>query len=319
MKFENPVKNLAPWFMNSAESARRLPTLPSPIRTHVEDLIRDGFTVIKGSLHKDKCVSVIENFKKFANLNNDKFAKFLDRDGHYPRIVNLHAAFPELIDLFDMNKTAYDVQEAMFGAPPSLYTSLFYERGSAQPIHRDTPYFTTKPEMFYLGVWVALEDANEQNGALDVMRGGHNIPEPDRAAIALKYFDSLDAVPSSSAALWDGFQSEVQRLCAEACVQKEQLSVQAGDTIIWHPQLPHGGGAIQDITKSRFSFVMHTTPAGTPVYHHDKFFNPEAPAELDSDRSYGRHRDSYFVKHTEVDFAHVELIPVRDFKTTANR
>lgn len=315
MYIENPVKGQTPWFMNAEESERRLPTLRNDIRTHVENLIRDGFTVIKGAIPKDKCLSLITNFKEFAELNGEKFVKFLDRDGHYPRIANLHAAFPELIDLFDKNKTAFDIQEAMFGATPSLYTSLFYERGSAQDIHRDTPYFTTKPEMFYLGVWVALEDANEQNGALDVMRGGHKIPEPDRAAIALAHYESLEAVPSSSAELWDAFQNEVQRLCAEAGIKKEQISVEAGDTIIWHPQLPHGGGQILDITKSRFSFVMHTTPAGVPVYHQDKFFNIEAAAAIDSGRTYGRHGDSYFVKHTEVDFAHVELFPVNDFRS----
>ena len=316
MIFENPVRHSTPWFLNPDQSHQRLQTLPNHIRPYVAELVRDGFTVIKGSIPKEKCTSVIENFKTFAHLNNDKFAKFLDKDGHYPRIVNLHAAFPELIDLFDKNRVAYDVQEAMFGSVPSLYTSLFYERGSAQPIHRDTPYFSTKPEMYYLGVWVALEDANEQNGALEVMRGGHNIPEPDREAIALAHFKSLNAVPSSSALLWDGFQNEVQRLCAEAGINKEQLSVEAGDTVIWHPQLPHGGGAIKDISKSRFSFVMHTTPRGTPVYHHDKFFNPMAPAENNSGRPYEKHGSSYFVKHSEVDFAHIELAPANKFKTT---
>lgn len=53
---------------------------------------------------------------------------------------------------------------------------------------------STKPEMYYLGVWVALEDANEQNGALNVMRSGHKIPEPDRRAIVLGRFKSLSDV-----------------------------------------------------------------------------------------------------------------------------
>ena len=314
MHFENPVKGQAPWFMDADKVMEKLPGIPAHIREHIDNLLRDGFTVVKGSIPKDKCLSTIENFKQFASLNPDKFSKFLDRDGHYPRIANLHAAFPELIDLFDQNKTALDIQEAWFGAPPSLYTSLFYERGSAQDIHRDTPYFTTKPEMYYLGVWVALEDANEQNGALNIMRGGHKIPEPDRAAIALAHFNTLDDVPSSSAVLWEDFQGEVQRLCAVSGIQKEQLSVEAGDTVIWHPQLPHGGGKIEDLTKSRFSFVMHTTPAGVPVYHQNVFFNPSLPVEMNSGRKYGVHGNSYFVKHDKVDFAHVELFPADDFK-----
>lgn len=315
MYFENPVKHMAPWFMNDDQASQKLPSLSLEIREHISNILHDGFTVIKSSIPKEKCVSLIENFKNFADLNNDKFSKFLDRDGHYPRIANLHAAFPELIDLFSENPTALAVQEAWFGATPSLYTSLFYERGSAQDIHRDTPYFTTKPEMFYLGVWVALEDANEQNGALDVMRGGHKINEPDRSAIALSHYGSLEEVPSSSAKLWDDFQGEVQRLCAEAGIKKEQLNVEAGDTVIWHPQLPHGGGQIKDFSKSRFSFVMHTTPAGVPVYHQNVFFNPNLEVDMDSPRPYAEHAGSYFVKHRDVDFAHIELFTVESFKT----
>lgn len=56
--------------------------------------------------------------------HNDKFSKYLDRDGHYPQIANLHSAFPDLIELFDSSKLVYETQEAMFETP-SLYTSLF--------------------------------------------------------------------------------------------------------------------------------------------------------------------------------------------------
>lgn len=315
MFFESPVKEKSPWFMANVGHEQRLASFSPEVRKHVENLLNDGFTVVKNSIPRDKCSALVNRFKSFADKNNDKFSKYLDRDGHYPRIANLHSAFPDLIELFDSNKLVYDIQEAMFGATPSLYTSLFYERGSAQDIHRDTPYFSTKPEMYYLGVWVALEDANEQNGALNVMRGGHKIPEPNRKAIALGRFKSLSDVPSSSAELWDDFQAEVQRLCAEAGIEKEQISVNAGDTVIWHPQLPHGGGAIKDLTKTRFSFVMHTTPVGVPVYHQDKFFNPDAPAAVDSGRPYKKFGDSYYVQHNEVDFAHVELFPVETFKS----
>jgi hypothetical protein len=313
MFFESPVSGKSPWFMESDGHEQRLASFSPEVREHVENLLQHGFTVVKGSISRDKCSALIDSFKSFAEINKDKFSKYLDRDGHYPRIANLHSAFPDLIELFDGNKLVYEVQEAIFGATPSLYTSLFYERGSAQDIHRDTPYFSTKPEMYYLGVWVALEDADEQNGALNIMRGGHKIPEPDRQAIALSHFNSLSEVPSSSAILWDDFQGEIQRLCAEAGIVKEQVPANAGDTIIWHPQLPHGGGAIKDITKSRFSFVMHTTPVGVPVYHQDKFFNPDAPADTNSGRPYKKFGDSYYVQHNEVDFAHVELFPIESF------
>lgn len=313
MNFESLVKGTHPWYMDPTLSAERIRTMHPSIRAHVQDLVEDGVTVIKGAIPKDDCKRIIASFKRFASRNPDKFSKYLDSDGHYPRIANLHAAMPELVDLFIKNRTALKVQQAMFDSPVALYTSLFYERGSAQDIHRDAPYFTTKPEFFYFGVWVALEDANEINGALNVVKGGHKIAEPDRTAIALKHFPSLNDVPSHSGLLWDGYQSEVQRLCKKAGLRTESLSVEAGDTVIWHPLLPHGGGKIQDLTRSRFSFVMHTTPVGVPVYHLNQFFNPEPEASQRSTWDYGSRENSYFVNHSSVDFAHLELFPVDAF------
>jgi len=316
MRFENPVKShRGPWFTEPAEVARsKLPNLPDHVRPYVAELVQDGITVIKSAVPKVTCAALIERFRALAALNMEKFSKFLDKDGHYPRIANLHAAMPELFDLFAKNSVAYDVQSAMFGATPCLYTSLFYERGSEQDIHRDSPYFCTKPENFYLGVWVALEEAKLENGALTAIRGGHRIPEPDRAAIALRHFQDLNALPSSSTALWDDYQAEVQRLCALAGLKKTSIYAEPGDTIIWHPQLPHGGGEIRDFTRSRFSFVMHTTPVGMPVYHHDKFFSPGAPAAMDSRWEYGIRDDRHFVAHAQVDFGHRELFPAHTFK-----
>jgi len=50
------------------------------------------------------------------------------------------------------------------------------------PLIETPPVFSTAPEHFYFGVWVALEDANAENGAMQIYRGGHAIPELDREA-----------------------------------------------------------------------------------------------------------------------------------------
>lgn len=314
MHIKNSVKDHAhPWFMDEAQIPAKLASLADDVRFHVQNLIDNGFTIIRGSIPKERCKGLIDQFKAFAHANSDKFQQFLDTDGHYPRIVNLHAAMPELFELFAKNQMAYKVQEAMFGATPCLYTSLFYERGSAQPAHRDTPLFSTKPEYFYFGVWVALEDANEVNGALQVYPGGHKMPELDRESIAIKRFGSLDNLPNMSNDLWLDYQGEVVRQCKDAGLTQELLCVEAGDTVIWHPQLPHGGGPIQDMSKSRFSFVMHTTPVGVPVYHQDKFFNPQAPAPIDAHWQYEEVDGAYRVMQSEVDFAHKHAYPASAF------
>ncbi|MFM0087599.1 phytanoyl-CoA dioxygenase family protein [Paraburkholderia sediminicola] len=315
MQITNSVKTqLRPWFIDESRIAEVLPTIDSDIRPYAESIIENGFAVIKGSVDKTLCAGLIERFKAFAAVNPEKFGQFLDRDGHYPRIINLHLAFPELFDLFTKNTMTYRVQEAMFGATPCLYTSLFYERGSAQPPHRDTPVFSTRPEYFYFGVWVALEDANEQNGALQVYRGGHKIPELSREEMALRHFESLEDVPPFTQALWNEYQGTVKEQCEAAGLPPEMLHVEAGNTMIWHPQLPHGGGPIADISKSRFSLVMHTTPVGVPVYHQHVFFNPGGDASFEAPWRYEKVDDFYRVQNTEVDFGHKQAFPAASFK-----
>jgi hypothetical protein len=74
--------------------------------------------------------------------------------------------------------------------------------------------------------------------------------------------------------MWEKYQDRVTRQCMDAGLKVEKVAVKAGGTVIWHPQLPHGGSAIGDISRTRHSLVMHLAPVGTPVYHQDVFFNP---------------------------------------------
>jgi ectoine hydroxylase-related dioxygenase (phytanoyl-CoA dioxygenase family) len=197
-----------------------------------------------------------------------------------------------------------------------LYTSLFYERGSAQEVHRDTPVFVTRPEYRYFGTWVALEDTDPDNGPLVVVRGGHLLPEIDREGIARSFCANLDDVPALSNDMWVSYQHEVAAQCARAGLGTDPVCAKMGDTIIWHPQAPHGGAPIRDLRRTRFSLVMHSTPLGVPVYRQDVFFNPSKPV---SDRapwnyvSRGRRRYADF---REISFGHVRSYPLEAFQNT---
>jgi phytanoyl-CoA hydroxylase len=60
---------------------------------------------------------------------------------------------------------------------------------------------------------------------------------------------------------------QVMRESSKLELVTEKLCIVKGDTAIWHPQTPHGGTEIRDLTRTRHSIVMHTTPAGVPLYH----------------------------------------------------
>ena len=282
-------------------------------RAHYEHLLREGFAHIPQGFPAGLIETVSAGVKRFLARNDSIFHPHIDADGHYPRLVNLHVAHEPLLQLFTQNVVALAVQDAFFEAASTLYTSLYYERGSAQSIHRDTPYFSTRPEYRYLGVWVALEDADERNGCLQIIRRGHLVPELERQSIALDHYPSLEAVPPSCDALWNAYQQQVMESCVAAGLEVELLKVKAGDVVIWHPQLPHGGAAIGDLSRTRHSLVMHVTPPGTPVYHHDVFFNPAKQVSERAKWAYRKFDGRKFVAGNSVDIGHKEQRPVSDF------
>ena len=90
-------------------------------------------------------------------------------------------------------------------------------------------------------------------------------------------------------------------------------SVQKGDVLIWHPQLPHGGGQIADRTRTRNSIVMHTVPEGVPVYHAYAFFDPAnslpGQAAWPTERLHGR----AYAAHETIEVMHQSPRSPRDF------
>lgn len=302
-ELDHPVAK--PWYSDAAAIENPLLTTADPdIQRYIREIVFDGVAVIENSLSEEVCDQALSGFRQCENKNASIFHQHRDDHGHYPRLINMHLAIPALRDLFSENSLALRVQRHLFQADPAVYTSLFYERGSAQDIHRDTPYFTTRPENLFLGVWVALEDAGSANGALQVVRGGHRIPELDREALALKRYKSLDDVPTSDDNLWMDYQDSVKSSCTELRLRVEDVEVKKGTTVMWHPMLPHGGGPIGDLARTRFSLVMHTTPVGLAVHHMDAFFNPRRNFQSTKPWPYLHHKGADFVDHGVVGFGH---------------
>jgi phytanoyl-CoA hydroxylase len=296
------------------ETGATLSQCPADIKTYVRDLLCTGFAIIPRSLPDRICDDVRNGFIDLAARNEDIFGQNRDEHGHYPRIVNLHTVYAPLFDLFRYNKIALAVQDYLFEAETVLYTSLFYERGSAQSIHRDSPVFTTRPEYRYFGVWVALEDADTENGPLMGVKGGHLLPELDREVLAREIYPEPNSIPPTDNDLWVRYQSAVWRQCQDARLAAELLCAKKGDTIIWHPQAPHGGSEIRDLRRTRYSLVMHTTPIGVPVYHQDVFFNPSKPVSEEAPWEYVSLGQRRYADFHGVSFGHVRSYAENAFK-----
>ena len=250
----------------------------------LRDFMRDGYLVVKGAVSHQTCDAVVDDYHSILQKN----AVLADLQKQGNRLPNFHTFSTRALRMFTEAETALRYQDLILGYRTSIYTSLYFEYGTQQPIHRDVPVFRTAPENFYLGVWFALEDATPENGALRVMKGGHVGAEVDQYELAERHTNDISQIDAANSPLWGIYQSEVARLCTSEGMEEISVPLEKGDVLIWHPLLPHGGGQILSPERTRHSMVFHTVPEGCPVYKMDVFFNREkAEAEDLASWQYG--------------------------------
>jgi phytanoyl-CoA hydroxylase len=131
---------------------------------------------------------------------------------------------------------------------PVLCNSLTLIKGSSQPFHIDSLFMTPQTPHHLIAAWIAFEDVDPASGPLIYCPGSHQIP--------LYRFDngSHHAATSEEVAEWSNY---IQREIKKAGLKEETFLARKGDVFIWHSDLVHGGGAIQDPSKTRRSLVFH--------------------------------------------------------------
>lgn len=235
------------------------------LRHHARNLARDGFTHIPGSIAPALCDEVVRDFHSYCARHAAEAAKYADGYGQHSRLCNLHMESAAALSIA-LDETIMRLLDFLFGRRAAAFSSLVFEKGSQQAIHRDGPYFHTAPAGFFFGVWTALEDVSEAAGPLIYLRGGHRIPlSPSEAA-------RRHAEEKPPQDLGTFYNLLVARKCEEHGLKPESPTMRKGDTLIWHPDLPHGGRPILDRSRTRKSLVVHYGPEGTPVYGPEVFF-----------------------------------------------
>jgi len=161
----------------------------------------NGYCVLRGVVPSEACSNAKAAFLDWTHKHATECHEKRGSDGRLPRITNLHIEYPQLSELFVL-PVLLEVQDRFFRREAVLYQRLYYEHGSTQAFHRDAHYFAPLPRYeSFLGVWYALEDADEQNGALCVIPGGYRV-RVDTYAIARRHFPNRSEVPPIVTGLW---------------------------------------------------------------------------------------------------------------------
>jgi hypothetical protein len=154
-----------------------------------------------------------------------------------------------------------DFLRAWFQDEPCACQTLYYLNGSEQNAHQDTIHLTPFPAGYMCGVWVSLEDVRADSGELFVYPGSHRAPR--LLATPLE----LHKVVADDYSHYVKFDAEVFRLIETGEYQRLLYRPKAGQILVWHENLIHGGHVRMDRSITRRSIVSHYFARGSVAFY----------------------------------------------------
>ncbi|WP_228452236.1 phytanoyl-CoA dioxygenase family protein [Chryseobacterium sp. c4a] len=168
----------------------------------------------------------------------------------------------EIIRNIGSDKELLEFLSVLLDGKAKLFQSINFINGSQQKTHSDSIHMTTFPLGGLLGVWIALEDVDETNGALHYIPGSHKLPyflnsDYDNEGTALK-------IGKKS---YKAYEEFLENKVKELGLKKEIFRAKKGDMLIWHANILHGGEPHTDKNKTRKSLVYHFFDENSVCYH----------------------------------------------------
>lgn len=233
--------------------------------------VNTGFAVVPGLVAPALCDGAVQDFGRFVSRLGHDVDRVKDHQGRYLRLVNLHVESAHCRSI-GLNPDIMRILDYLFGMRACIYTSLYFEYGTQQPIHRDLPYFETFPRNYFAGVWVALEDIDPASGPLMYVPGAHRFAcDPHELYRRQQARDAVQTRAERVDAALHEYDREIQRR-STAIASPITVPLRKGDVAFWHPAAPHGGSPAADPRRTRRSIVFHCSPEAVQVYQQDAFF-----------------------------------------------
>ena len=159
--------------------------------------------------------------------------------------------YNEEIRAIASNAGVLELLEKLYGRRAFPFQTLNFPVGTQQPLHSNSIHFSSLPERFMCGVWLAMEDIHADAGPLIYLPGSHKWPILSNALIGRRGFDT----PRDLAQ--EPFQSAWDALVKASDAQRETFLARKGQALIWAANLLHGGSLQQNPKLTRWSQVTH--------------------------------------------------------------
>jgi ectoine hydroxylase-related dioxygenase (phytanoyl-CoA dioxygenase family) len=151
------------------------------------------------------------------------------------------------------------------------FSTINFTGPSNQPLHSDCIHFHTIPERMMIGVWVALEDATIENGALSVVPGSHDWDIYNYESLGLPHPDDIE---NGEEINYREYEKFIEHLVLIKKGKRTPVPVKKGEAIIWEANLLHGGTFTPHKDKTRKAQAIHYFFEGCSEYYHPMFSRP---------------------------------------------
>ena len=176
------------------------------------------------------------------------------------KILFAYEKIPQIREMMNHPKIKERLEQLM-GDEIRPFQSINFHYGSQQKAHSDSIHMSTYPEGGLIAAWIALDDIEEDNGALFYYPGSHNAPYATNKDIYASTGMLLSKNPNQL------YEAYVQRQLEKNDWKKEVFYAKKGDVLLWHGNLLHGGLPHNNMKKTRRSLVIHYFRKEVICYH----------------------------------------------------
>lgn len=149
------------------------------------------------------------------------------------------------------NPRVMEIISKLYGRRAFPFQTLNFPVGTQQEAHSDMVHFSSLPEKFMCGVWLAMEDVSPDAGPLFYYPGSHRWPVMSNSLMARRGSGTLLASAQGP------FKEAWASLCTALRAEAEVFLARKGQALIWCANLLPGGSPQSDPRLTRWSQVTH--------------------------------------------------------------
>lgn len=223
-------------------------------RQSILDYDKNGFIILRNYLSNETVDSINREIDSLLRSKRIKFG--------YGNKLMFAIKHSGLLRSIGANEIFIEFISSLLHGNAALFQSINFIKGSEQHTHSDSIHMTTFPLGGLLGVWIALEDIDHDNGPLHYYPGSHKLP----------YYLNADYENEGSYFMlgrkdYTEYEKMLEQKINELGIEKKVFKAKKGDVLIWHANLLHGGEPHLNKTKTRKSMVLHYFDTNCVCYH----------------------------------------------------